>query len=161
MLPEFIKSRRIAGVGQHPQLYKDTLSPWGIAMCSSVRGQVTAQQREHSQGMSKEWRLGFLRVNDEKERSSTNEGHTWVVPLSGSGQRDAGMWCGQVISTSNYFYVGGAKVSRKQRLDTFRFSHVNIRQFLCWGQMSSPMTWAVQVKVNCVAFLRKDSLVFR
>lgn len=100
-------------------------------MCSSVRGQVTAQQREHSQGTSKEWRLSCLRVSDEKEKSSTNEGHAWVVPLSRSGQRDVGVWCGQVISTSNYFYVGGAKVSRKQRLDTFRFSHVNTRQFLC------------------------------
>lgn len=31
-------------------------------MYSSVRGQVSAQQREHSQGLSKEWGLGCLEL---------------------------------------------------------------------------------------------------
>lgn len=158
MPSEFIKSHKIAGVGPHPQLDKDTLSPWGIEMYSSVRGQVSAQQREHSQGMSKEWGLGCLELVMKSRgvpQMRAMHGHPW------SGQGEAGMWCGKVISTSIYFYVGFVKVSHKQRLDTFHFSHVNTWQFFCWGQMNSLMILTVQVKVNCVAFPRKDSLVFR
>lgn len=44
------KSHRMVGVSEHPQLYKGTLSPGEMEMSSSMRGQVSAQQREHSWG---------------------------------------------------------------------------------------------------------------